>query len=56
MSATTNRAAQLPEPPEGHRAAQPAAGPVGAAAGQPAGGVLTREILAPPSWSCWGPS
>ena len=47
MSATTNRAAQLPEPPEGHRAAQPAAGPVGAAAGQPAGGVLTREILAP---------
>src|SRR5215469_16325382 len=47
MSTRTNRAAQLPEPPEGHRAEQAAAGPVVAAAGQPPGGVLTREILAP---------
>ena len=47
MSTRTKRAAQLPEPPEGHRAAQAAAGPVVAAAGRPPGGVLTREILAP---------
>ena len=47
MSTTTNRAAELPEPPEGHRTAQAAAEPVAAAAGQPAGRVLTREILAP---------
>ena len=47
MSTTTNRAAELPEPPEGHRTVQAAAEPVAAAAGQPAGRVLTREILAP---------